>query len=66
MKEVYCCSGLPSSASTTTHATSSVTTTQPSLGVASSSGTAIGSPNMPSEITEEIVKEVEIFALFCI
>ncbi|KAG7564032.1 putative domain XH [Arabidopsis suecica] len=29
-----------------------------SLGVASSNGTAIGAPNMPSEITEEIVKEV--------
>ncbi|KAG7627037.1 putative domain XH [Arabidopsis thaliana x Arabidopsis arenosa] len=51
-------SSLPSSVSTTTHATSSVSTTQPSLGVTSSSGTAIGSPNMPSEIAEIIVKEV--------
>lgn len=63
---MYCCSGLPSSTSTTAHATGSATTTMTSLGVASSSGTAIGAPNMPSEITEEIVKEVEIFALFCI
>ncbi|CAE6073187.1 unnamed protein product [Arabidopsis arenosa] len=51
-------SSLPSSTSTTAHATSSATTTMTSLGVASSSGTAIGAPNMPSEITEEIVKEV--------
>ncbi|CAL9248085.1 unnamed protein product [Arabidopsis halleri] len=56
-------SSLPSFTSTTAYATSSANTTMTFLGVASSSGTAVGapsagSPNMPSEITEEIVKEV--------